>query len=186
MKKILAILVLTLWFTTQSQADDIKDFQIEGMSIGDSLLDFYSEKEISEAIDESGDKKYTIKTIMANQSNLYENLQFAYKSSDQKKIIVGLGGVIYFRNNISNCKKEMKKISTELTNLFPNADKKEWGKYKFPGGKGHYFPITFTFADSTLAMVACNEFNKESGIDYNLKVTLFSAEYNQHLKKKNN
>jgi len=33
-------------------------------------------------------------------------------------------------------------------------------------------------------MVACNEFNKETGIDYNLKVTLFSAEYNQHLKKK--
>ena len=186
MKKLLSIIILSLCLAIPSQADDVRDFQIEGMSIGDSLLDYFSEKEISEALDESDDKKYTIKTIMANQSNLYENLQFAYKSSDQKKIIVGLGGVIYFRNNISNCKKEMKKISTELTNLFPNADKKEWGKYKFPGGKGHYFPITFTFADSTLAMVACNEFNKESGIDYNLKVTLFSAEYNQHLKKKNN
>ena len=101
----------------------------------------------------------------------------AYESSDQKKIIVGFGGVIYFPNNISKCKKEMKKISTELTNLFPNADKKEWGKYKIPGGKGHYFPITFTFADSALAMVACYKWNKELGIDYNLKVTLFSAEY---------
>ena len=46
MKKILAILILILTFQTPSQADDIRDFQIEGMSIGDSLLDFYSEKEI--------------------------------------------------------------------------------------------------------------------------------------------
>ena len=27
------------------QADDIKDFQIEGISIGDSLLNFYSKKD---------------------------------------------------------------------------------------------------------------------------------------------
>jgi len=40
MKKLLAILVLGLFLTTPSQADDIRDFQIEGISIGDSLLDY--------------------------------------------------------------------------------------------------------------------------------------------------
>ena len=29
-----------------ANADDIRDFQIEGMSIGDSLLDYFSEEQI--------------------------------------------------------------------------------------------------------------------------------------------
>ena len=48
MKKLLGILVLGLFLITPSQADDIRDFQIEGMSIGDSLLDYFSEEEINE------------------------------------------------------------------------------------------------------------------------------------------
>ena len=31
---------------TLIKADDIKDFEIEGISIGDSLLDYFSKKEI--------------------------------------------------------------------------------------------------------------------------------------------
>ena len=40
MKRLLLIIILTFSFQTLTTADDIKDFQIEGMSIGDSLLDF--------------------------------------------------------------------------------------------------------------------------------------------------
>ena len=46
MKKLLAIIILSLYFITSSQADDIRDFEIEGMSIGDSLLDHFTKKEI--------------------------------------------------------------------------------------------------------------------------------------------
>ena len=46
MKKLLGILVLGLFLITPSLADDIRDFEIEGMSIGDSLLDYFSEEEI--------------------------------------------------------------------------------------------------------------------------------------------
>ena len=46
--KRLSLYLFLILFTLQipSQADDIRDFQIEGMSIGDSLLDYYSEKDI--------------------------------------------------------------------------------------------------------------------------------------------
>ncbi len=39
--------VLILIFSLQSwtKADDIRDFQIEGISIGDSALDYFSENE---------------------------------------------------------------------------------------------------------------------------------------------
>ena len=42
------IVVLVLIFSLQSwtRADDIRDFEIEGMSLGDSLLDYFTEEEI--------------------------------------------------------------------------------------------------------------------------------------------
>ena len=46
MKKFLAILILTLTFQAPSLADDIRDFKIEGMTIGDSALDYFSEDQI--------------------------------------------------------------------------------------------------------------------------------------------
>ena len=46
MKRLLLILILTFSLQSWTKADDIKDFQIEGMSIGDSVLDFATKSEI--------------------------------------------------------------------------------------------------------------------------------------------
>ena len=49
MKKLFAIIVLGFCFITSSQGDDIRDFEIEGMSLGDSLLDYLNKNEIEES-----------------------------------------------------------------------------------------------------------------------------------------
>ena len=47
MKRFYTYLFLILFsFSAPTFADDIRDFQIEGMSIGDSLLDYFSEEKI--------------------------------------------------------------------------------------------------------------------------------------------
>jgi len=46
MKKFILFIILTISFQSLTKADDIRDFQIEGMSIGDSLLDYFNEKDI--------------------------------------------------------------------------------------------------------------------------------------------
>ena len=46
MKRLLLILILTFSFQALVKADDIRDFEVEGISIGDSLLNYYSKKEI--------------------------------------------------------------------------------------------------------------------------------------------
>ena len=43
---LIMVLVLTLSLQSWTKADDISDFQIEGMSIGDSALDYFSKKEL--------------------------------------------------------------------------------------------------------------------------------------------
>ena len=47
MKKLYVYLFLVFFaLQTPSSSDDIRDFQIEGMSVGDSLLDFISKDKI--------------------------------------------------------------------------------------------------------------------------------------------
>ena len=61
MKRLLLILILTINFQSLTKADDIRDFEIEGMSIGDSLLDYVDLIKINslDTSNTSGSKKYT-------------------------------------------------------------------------------------------------------------------------------
>jgi len=61
MNKLLLILILTLSFQSLINADDIRDFEIEGMSIGDSALDFFSKTQIIKGTrDYYNDKTFTV------------------------------------------------------------------------------------------------------------------------------
>ena len=48
MKKIILILLTTLTISSYVHAEDISYYRIDGMKVGDSLLDYLSEKEILE------------------------------------------------------------------------------------------------------------------------------------------
>ena len=48
MKKIFFLIILILSFQTLSLADNIRYFQIEGMKIGDSALDYFSESQLED------------------------------------------------------------------------------------------------------------------------------------------
>ena len=52
MKILLSILILVFSLQSWTKADDISEFQIEGISIGDSALNFYSKKEIKKFMKE--------------------------------------------------------------------------------------------------------------------------------------
>ena len=47
MKKFLLTLILIFSVQSLTNADDIRDFEIEGISIGDSLLKFYTKFQIN-------------------------------------------------------------------------------------------------------------------------------------------
>ena len=50
MRVFLAVVVLIFSFQSWAKADDIRDFEIEGISVGDSLLDYFSEESIKQKI----------------------------------------------------------------------------------------------------------------------------------------
>ena len=107
MRKLLLILILTSSFNTGIKADDVKDFQIEGMSIGDSLLNFFSEKEIKENIFEdypASDKYKRFFSWKHKSFEVYDGVQVNFKKGDKKYVIKSLTGEIKYKNgNIDEC-----------------------------------------------------------------------------------
>ena len=63
MRVFLAVLVLIFSLQSWTNADDVRDFEIEGMSIGDSLLDHFSKDEIDNFV------KYGIKLTYNEEVN---------------------------------------------------------------------------------------------------------------------
>jgi hypothetical protein len=136
MKKFLAILVLGLLLLTSSQADDIKDFQIEGMSIEDSLLDFFNEDEIKLFINDNNafsykEKKYVQITTHAKNiepyaeaKDDYDYVGVAINPSDKKYKIHLISAYLNYDNDIEGCKKKKKEIVSSISSAFENAKKK--------------------------------------------------------------
>ena len=179
MKKLSTYLFLILFsFQTSSLGSDISDFQVEGVSIGDSLLDYMSEEEIkNNVVYVYEDKKFTISEYKKS-FELYDALGFSYKTDDKKYIVQGIQGQIDFIDDIKNCYKKQDEIVEELSSLFSNQEKKEYDILSRDNGT--YKPTTFGFSSGEAVSVACHKV--DSYIDH-LKLSLYSKEYKDYLSR---
>ena len=186
MKKILTILILIFTLQTPSQADDIRDLQIEGMSIGDSLLDYFSEKKLSRAKSDTHFKNQKYKIIKLEKFRkleLYHTLTLWVKDNDKKYIVYSVEGYIYFtKNNVKDCYKKQKEIITELNDFFKDEGIKDNGlrSRKHSGDKSGKSTITetvFWFPSGARAQISCMDFSKATGWDDSLSVAIDSKEY---------
>ena len=129
MKRLLLIIILTFSFQTLIKADDIRDFQIEGMSIGDSLLDFFSEEEI----------------IIKNKSYHYSSKKYYQIRIDN----------IYFYNDMKACLEKQKTIISEFDEKFINK-KNPTSKLKKhpsdPTGKSFYTYTSYELNDGVISL----------------------------------
>ena len=182
MKKLLAIIILSLCFITQSQADDIRDFQIEGMSIGDSLLNFMSEKEIKKIKKFDYKGKYKGIVLKEKKSSNYDDVQLVYKSNDDKYTIHYIAGRIFYVNNIDDCLIKRKEIEKEISKVFPSASIKRYekGKHAYDkSGKSLVWNTTFKLKDGGNATIDCMDWSKkiEKNIGDKLMVGIESNEF---------
>ena len=185
MKKLLAILVLTLCLTTPSQADDIRDFQIEGMSIGDSLLDYFSEEKIlANKPNWFKDNEYSIANIILENFQTYKSVQAAYKTKDKKYILEGIEGYKFYEK-MDNCLKEFDEVVDEISKLTLNAVKseKKTQKHNDPTENATITTLKFKFDSGDLIRIGCAD-----SPDYNppidLRVILRTKEYSYFLLNK--
>ena len=123
MKRLLLILILTFSFQSLSKADDITDFEIEGISLGDSLLNFFSKDEIDKNLRNFyNDDTYLVTLLPTlNSDSNYEYIQVHFKKNDRKYIVQAIDGLIDI--DIKECLKLQNNIVNEISSFVTNCNK---------------------------------------------------------------
>ena len=122
MKKILTLLVLL--FSSSIFAEDIYDFKIGEISVGDSLLDFYSKEEIINFLnydDRPSNMQYRIVETQIKLAKEFSAYQIYLKPKDNKFIVYGISGIIECIDK-DDCNNKFMYIENDLDEFFINKE----------------------------------------------------------------
>ena len=167
MNRLLLILIITLNLQSWTKANDIRDFQIEDISVGDSLLTHFTEKEIIENISynyEETNKKFTSVNIY-NLSNNYEFIQFHYKTNDKNYEIYSIDGVFSWDKSPEICNSKRLKINKEISNIFTNLEYYEFLNSEMSSERGFMDANEFYFTNGDFIQLSCYKY-KDKYSDY--------------------
>jgi|TARA_Y100000294_G_C8514589_1_gene320272 hypothetical protein len=190
MKKLSTYLFLLLFsFSAPSFADDISEFQIEGMSIGDSLLDYFTVDEINNDTGYYDDNKFVYSFILKHSSfKIYDSLSLAYKPNDKKYIIHSIEASIAYRYNISECYQQKENIVSELSKLFKKKSDSYNNNYSGDKSGKSKVSVTDIYLKSGTARVICydidEELSKNKGWWDRLSVIINNEEFGNFLENK--
>ena len=177
MRTLLAVLVLIFCLQSLTKADNIKDFEIEGMSIGDSLLDFMSKSYIDGDKEALYPNKKYLTIFYEFKSEQYDDIQLDFLSKDPKYIIQGVEAKKYFPDNIKGCLSQQKKVSQSVIELtgeqFQESSRPHRGDET---GKSMVYFNSWYFDDGSTLQIYCTDWSVETGHQVELKVSTASKE----------
>lgn len=172
MKKLLGIVILGLFLSGNTYANDIRKFNIEGMRIGDSALDYFNETQLED--NEHGWYNYSYKeystSFMQGKGN-YDWFLVSYKSDDDNfKIEALVGGINKKNYDNKKCDNNLDVAALNISELFENAKQKNKKTYELPANASRKYPFTeksivtsisFHFLDEGEIILACYNIDKE-------------------------
>ena len=182
--RFLLIFILTLSSQSLTKANDsIKDFQIEGMSIGDSALDYFTKSDIiKNSKNFYKNKKFKIvQNDFYDFFKLYDAVDYHFKSGDKNFIFHGLSGVLSYKNNIKDCYPKIDEISLSIDSNFSYVKKYEKDTFKHQGdntGKSTVTDVTYKLQDGYI-VILCYDYSKEHGGQDHLSVSIDTKELNK-------
>ena len=173
MKRIFFLIIWISIFQTLSLADDIRYFQIEGMKIGDSALDYFNESQLED--NEQGWHNYSYKeysTSFMPGKGIYNWFLVSYKNDDNNFIIEALAGGLEKKNyNNKECNKKLDVVALNISESFKNTAQEEKKIYELPrdaertypfAGKSTVTSLSFNFLDGAKIILACYNMDKEA------------------------
>ena len=181
MKSLITVFILFSSFV--SLADDISDYKIEGIGIGESALKYFSESEILSNIkDRYKDNKYS---YVANDnisfSKDHDAIDFHFLTGDNNYLIQNISGVIYYHNkSISKCYDQMNNIISDIDKVIKNKTKVQDEVYNFSGdttGKSKIKAIAFEIDSGGYICVQCYGYAPNIEFDDFLEIFIDSPNF---------
>ena len=169
------LFLIYLNFQLSSHADDIKDFEIEGMSVGDSLLDHFNEENIIKELNSEYVYRYKSKFVrvgagsgegfqLIKKTSKYDDIGITIKVNDKKYKIYSLSGRIFCDDGIKDCFTSQTQISNDLKNFLGQEVKFETWERTVPEdqtNKSKIFGNDFIFKNSKgIITVAVYDYSK--------------------------
>tara|TARA_B100001964_G_scaffold203047_1_gene231808 strand:+ start:28 stop:585 length:558 start_codon:yes stop_codon:yes gene_type:complete len=155
-------------------AEDISKYQIEGISLGDSLLDHLSKEEIIDEIENNKpDYNYLSddfgEVYLYGNFDIYERLSFFVKPKDKYYTIYAIYGSISYDDKLEQCFSKQKDIEKEISSKYKNFKKKKYSR-NFPWdptGESTTHNITFYFNSGQTVDASCTKYKKSLKIENN-------------------
>ena len=169
------LMFFILFFSSSLLSDDISEFEIEGMSIGDSLLKYYSISEIKNAPnynDLPSDMKFTIMEMP--EKGRYDGLQFYYLTTDNNYKIAAVSGGIFM--DIHECTKNQKKIADEISSTMNNVTVNGPFEDKHqddPSGNSYFIRYEL-YLNGGKANIDCYSFSNQTGWKDNFRISILN------------
>ena len=192
-RRLIIYLFLVYSFLFQAKADDIQDFEIEGISIGDSALRFYSENEIINNIqhDYYNDDLF-YQTELKAKSKKFDGITLIFLSEDKNYIIKGVAAFKFI--DIKKCLKERNTLKQEMDGVWPNTLSEEYSKThpadKTGNSKFHHILYRLYDKNKILgnAVIECVDWSKKlkksKGWTDNLSLRITLEEFEEWLRTK--
>ena len=184
-RKIFFLITVVLTFQNSSLADNIQDFQIEGMSIGDSALNHFSEAQLED--NEQGWHNYSYKeysTSFVPGKGIYDWFLVSYKNDDYNfKIEAIVGGIEKKDYDNKECNNKLDTVATSILELFQNIKKENKKTYElnedasrtYPfTGKSHVTSILFNFPGDGEIILECYNMDKEANKNSNFMMSILN------------
>ena len=163
MRTFIIVLILIFSFKSWSKADDISSFEIEGISINKSALDFMSKNEItSNTIPYFESKRSYYIVGIINNLKLYDRVEIYLKANDNSYKIKSINAGIII-DDLENCLKQKKIIVNDLDKIFSNVKKMSGSKKheSDPSGKSIQYIDQYNLDYPNHIRVECTQFSNE-------------------------
>ena len=172
-KIFIVVIILIFSFQSWTHAEDISEFEIDGISVGESALKYFNEKEILKEIEENAYMYDYLKDpkkfghVVVRQGLTDYSFVILFVSLNNKYTIEGVSGnlnqTIVSKNDLQKCLKKMKEVEEVFSQIFNKYDKYEdVGIHPIDStgrSKVHYIQFIFQTGDS--AQTQCYDFEEE-------------------------
>jgi len=185
MKRLFVVLILLLSFQSLVKADDIRDFEIDGMSIGDNLTKYYSKKNLTtNTANYYKDNTFVSQSFFAKKGSPYETIQVSYIKNDKNFKAEAIGGEISFPNNMDGCLKHMNKVKENILPTLPSAFK-EIEDINYNSSHGIYSYIHYIFETGDLITISCYDYdNSKYTYEDAFRLNIQTKEYRKWINTK--
>ena len=160
-KKLIPLLIIFL-FLGCDRGPIIEDFKIEGVGLGDSLLDVMTNDEILEQIsnpvvsyDNFTPPNLFYEIYTTNNLETYDTLSFFIYPDDENYQIYGIWGELE-NSSLENCFTEQEQINQQFKEMFPQAEYFDAGTYEMIFHEGAFMTEEqFYMPDGETLMIQC-------------------------------